>query len=189
MNFYSDHLLANIIDNTPLDNLIETTDSFKEGCNRVIKRYSNNTIYHRYVDWILNDPHTVVALYCIDHEFSIQNTPSILVYRKVTYNHEVRYYILLICTARKFRSAGYGTLLLNEFQRRIRSETKKPTKIILSSIEEAVLFYEAYGFKWTREPIQNHPILLSYEYYDPEKEYFILELHLGPNGETSGYGS
>jgi hypothetical protein len=48
-------------------------------------------------------------------------------------------------------------------------------KIVLSSLEEAVLFYENYGFRWTRESLADHPFLMGYEKYEEKKEYFILE--------------
>jgi hypothetical protein len=51
-------------------------------------------------------------------------------------------------------------------------------KVILSSVEESVIFYENYGFKWTRESITDHPMLMRFERYEPKKEYFIMELVL-----------
>ena len=51
-------------------------------------------------------------------------------------------------------------------------------KMVLSSVETAVLFYENYGFRWTRESLDKHPALMQYETYDPSKEYFILEYYL-----------
>jgi ribosomal protein S18 acetylase RimI-like enzyme len=105
-------------------------------------------------------------------------------YRKYFYKekNEINYYILLICTKYRFRSQGYGTKILDGFVERVKEETKiKPStkvKIILSSLEEAVLFYEAYGFKWTRESLADHPFLMLYEKYEEKKEYFILELLL-----------
>ena len=144
-------------------------------------------IYYKYTDYILNDPRCIIAFYCIDQEFCIYNCPSILVYRKQRYDNvtsglEIRYYVLFTCTSYKFRGQGYGSKLLDEFQKRIREECAADienhidVKIILSSIEESVLFYEAYGFRWTRENIKAHPLLMRYENYEEGKEYFIMEL-------------
>ena len=58
----------------------------------------------------------------------------------------------------------------------INKKNNKKIKIILSSTEESVLFYESYGFRWTRESLADHPLLMIYEKYEEEKEYFILEL-------------
>ena len=49
------------------------------------------------------------------------------------------------------------------------------TKIVLSSLESAVLFYENYGFRWTRESLDKHPVLMQYEKFEEKKEYFIME--------------
>jgi ribosomal protein S18 acetylase RimI-like enzyme len=174
MNFYSDELINKIIDKEELDKIIDEIDIFKLQCKYVLTKYSIHTIYHKYTDWVLNDSKAIIAFYCLDNEFCIYNCPSMLVYRKVKYEDEIRYYVLLTCTKRSFRGQGYGTILLDEFQKRIRKETNK-AKIILSSVEEAVIFYENYGFRWTRETLADHPILLRYEALEDNKEYFILE--------------
>jgi ribosomal protein S18 acetylase RimI-like enzyme len=90
---------------------------------------------------------------------------------------EIRYYILLTCTKRGFRNNGYASRLLDGLVDRIREDMVgiQPTKILLSSVEDAVLFYEVYGFRWTRESIGTHPVLMEYEFYDPAKEYFMME--------------
>jgi anaerobic ribonucleoside-triphosphate reductase len=56
--------------------------------------------------------------------------------------------------------------------------TQNNIKIILSSVEESVVFYENYGFKWTKDSITQHNMLMRFEKYDPKKEYFIMELSL-----------
>ena len=92
----------------------------------------------------------------------------------------IQYYILLTCTKRIFRNQGYASKLLNGFIERIKQENQnnknKLIKIILSSIENAVLFYEDYGFKWTRKSIIEYPVLLQYEKYEKKDLYFIMEL-------------
>jgi len=138
----------------------------------------------------LKDKKVKMAFYCMDMEFSLFNCPVILLYRKYfdRQANEIRYYLLLICTKRKFRNQGYASKLLDQFIERVREENamnidamndKKKIKIILSSTEESVLFYESYGFRWTRESLSDHPLLMVYEKYEEEKEYFILELLVG----------
>jgi ribosomal protein S18 acetylase RimI-like enzyme len=115
----------------------------------------------------------------MDSIFDIENCPSMLIYRRFRFENETRYYILFTCTKRAFRGQGYGSILLDNLQKRIREEnsaTDHVNKIILSSVENAVLFYEAYGFRWTRESITDHPILMGYESYEEKKDYFIMEL-------------
>jgi hypothetical protein len=179
MNFYSDLILNNIIDNYPLDTLIDSIEQFGEDCFNKIARYSYNSIHHKYIYNVLGNTKNVVAFHCIDNEFNINNCPSILVYRKHKVNNEIRYYILIACTQRKFRNQGYASKLIDGLVERIKNENRENTqntiKIILSSVEESVVFYETYGFKWTRQSITEHEMLTRYERYVPKKEYFIME--------------
>ena len=50
--------------------------------------------------------------------------------------------------------------------------------MVLSSLETSVIFYENYGFRWTRESLDNHPLLMQYETYEENKEYFIMEYYV-----------
>jgi len=125
-------------------------------------------------------------------------------YRKIAKPSCDEYYILLICTSRKYKGQGYASQLLNDFIDRIRGlespkdsatevvyeiptsvdqnfvvqrmDAKRPKKIILSSVETAVTFYEEYGFRWTKKPLSDYPVLMRYEKWDKEKEYFMMEL-------------
>jgi len=191
MNFYSDVIMNDIIDNEPLETVLDSIETFGEECFNAIAKYSHHNIHPKYIYNVLGNTKNIIAFHCIDNdnEFSLKNCPSMLVYRKCNHkdtshtdNLEIRYYILIACTKRKFRNQGYASKLLDGFIERIKTENKdNPTcriKIILSSVEESVLFYEAYGFKWTRESITDHPMLTRFERYDPKKEYFIMELIL-----------
>jgi ribosomal protein S18 acetylase RimI-like enzyme len=196
MNFYSDIILNDTIDNEVIEKFIE--ESFS-----TIAKYSLHDIQHKYIYNVLTNTKNIITFFCLDNDitsFSISNCPSILVYHKYTTNttktnelqsqNEIRYYVLVACTKRKFRNQGYATKLLDGLVERIKKENSgqickisKTTphttiKIILSSLEESVLFYESYGFKWTTDSITDHPILMDYEKHNEEKEYFIMELVL-----------
>jgi len=180
MNFYSDIIMNDIMDNYPLEKVIDSIEQFGEECFNAIAKYSYNSIHSKYIYNVLGNTKNVVAFHCIDNEFSLNNCPSMLVYRKCRYENEIRYYILIACTKRKFRNQGYASKLLDGLIERIKSENSDNTgntiKIILSSVEESVIFYESYGFKWTRESITDHSMLMRFERYEPKKEYFIMEL-------------
>jgi len=187
MNFYSDVIMNDIIDNEPLETVLDSVETFGEECFNAIARYSYHNIHSKYIFNVLGNTKNVIAFYCIDNDnkFSLKNCPSMLVYRKCKYNEkEIRYYVLIACTKRKFRNQGYASKLLDGFVERIKKENDTDLgnginiKIILSSVEESVLFYEAYGFKWTRESITDHPMLMRFERYEPKKEYFIMEFHI-----------
>jgi len=186
MNFYSDDIINNIIDNEELDNIIPSLSSLYEKTFILFCKYTSRIISPMYTFGLMHDRTNKIAYRCIDTEFNINNCPSILIYRKHyhTDKNELIYYILMICTKRKFKSMGYASQLLDDFIIHIKnkhpnSQKKyKNIKIILSSLESAVTFYEKYGFKWLRSSLKDHEELMKYEVYEDDKEYFILELCL-----------
>jgi hypothetical protein len=184
MNFYSDKIINNIIDNKPIENIIDIIETFIETSYNKITKYSIDRISYKYIYTILSNKKNIIVYYCMDNEFAIDNCPSIAIYSKCksSHNHEIRYYILALCTKINFRGHGYASKLLDNFINKIKDENKNNNKhtikIILNSLEESVLFYESYGFKWTREELIDHNVLMNYEKYDNTKEYFIMELIL-----------
>jgi ribosomal protein S18 acetylase RimI-like enzyme len=182
MNFYSEDIINNIVDHFPLEKVVEEIEGFQNIVGYLIHMYCINDLQYKYVNSLLLDERVKIAFYCFDFHFDIFNCPTMLMYRKHLdkQKNELNYYILLICTKYRFRGQGYGTKLMDEFVKRVKEENKdkefNKVKIILSSLEEAVLFYENYGFRWTRESLTDHPFLMGYEKYEEKKEYFILEL-------------
>ena len=190
MNFYSDVIINDIIDHAPMDELMDTVHRFINECRYVLTKYSGTSIHHNYTSNVLNDPRKIVAFYCLDREFAMSNCPSAMMYRKCHHKikntdtkempSEIRYYVLFTCTKRSFRGQGYASKMFDGFLERVREEKQKHPdhviKVILSSLESSVLFYESYGFKWTRKCISEHPVLMEYEAYEEGKEYFMMEL-------------
>ena len=185
MNFYSDEIIRDIVDNAPLETMIDQLRAFVAQYEYLVVKYSYGIILDRYLTNLLNDSQKiVVAFHCLDNVFDISNCPSLLIYRKYRISGETHYYVLLTCTKRQFRGNGYATSLLNGLVARIRKDMgtdSGPAKILLSSVEDAVLFYEAYGFRWTRESIRTYPVLMEYEAYDEAKEYFVMEYVVRPD--------
>uniref|UniRef100_A0A6C0JHR3 N-acetyltransferase domain-containing protein n=1 Tax=viral metagenome TaxID=1070528 RepID=A0A6C0JHR3_9ZZZZ len=191
MNFYSDKLKNNIIDTEPIDNILEALEDFQVHCRYVIVRYSMGSLSHKYSLNLLKDDKNIVAFHCLDNVFDMANCPSILIYRKQKLISEIHYYILFACTKRNFRGQGYASKLLTGFIERIKEENgtkdengaeegidqvaKKKIRIVLSSVESAVVFYEEFGFRWTRESLLDYPFLMRHEKYNKKHEYFILE--------------
>jgi GNAT superfamily N-acetyltransferase len=153
---------------------------FKYTILNLFMKFTLNKITQEYISNLLNDDSNKIMFYCFDDIFDIENCPTLLVYNKELneQNGKSNYYILLICTTFKFRNLGYASLLLNGFIEYIKGLNKinANANIILSSVEEAVTFYESYGFKWTRENLTNYPVLMEHEKYEEGKEYFILKL-------------
>jgi hypothetical protein len=186
MNFYSDEIIRDIVDNAPLETMIDQLKAFVAQYEYLVVKYCYGIISDKYLTNLLNDSRKiVVAFHCLDNVFDISNCPSLLIYRKCRITDETyHYYVLLTCTKRQFRCNGYATSLLNGLVARIRKDMgadSGPAKILLSSVEDAVLFYEAYGFRWTRESISTHPVLMEYEAYDEAKEYFVMEYVVRPD--------
>ncbi len=179
MNFYSDDIINGIIDNEPIENIIDAIDCYKAHCDYIVVKYSMHTIAQKYTLNILNETDNNVVYHCLDTEFAMDNCPSIMIYRKMKVNYEIHYYILFTCTKRQFRGQGYASKLLDGFIDRVKNENankRTSVKILLSSLESAVLFYEEYGFRWTKQSLSDYPILARYEKYEEKKEYFIMEL-------------
>jgi GNAT superfamily N-acetyltransferase len=197
MNFYSTDIINEMIDTSPLEDLIEEIEDFKAQMRYLCKKYALAFLGFQYINAVVDDEKNTVCFRCLNEVFDISNCPSIMVYRKVPKSDAVYYYILLICTSHKYKGQGFASQLLNDFVGRVRSEdsgikrvdpenenfvvcstdAKRPKKIVLSSIETAVTFYETYGFRWIpRQTLTDHPTLMRYEKWDKEKEYFIMEL-------------
>jgi ribosomal protein S18 acetylase RimI-like enzyme len=179
MNFYSEDIIYGFIDDPGFENII---DLFYQNIYRLFCKYSEYVISSDYILFLLKDHKNKIAFRCIDTYFNIENCPSILIYHMFCNEktNEIVYYVLMICTKNKFKKYGYASMLLDDFIQHIKDkhgdDTTKNIKIILSSVESAVTFYETYGFRWTRESLLEHPTLTHYEKYEEGKEYFILEL-------------
>ncbi len=85
---------------------------------------------------------------------------------------------MVISTHFEYRNKGYGKALLDGFIERIKNETKnskKKVKIILSSLDEVVSYYQKYGFEVVDCSFDNYPYLRSFEIYEEDKIYTIME--------------
>lgn len=168
MNFYSDLIEKAIVDEAPLETLIDDLEKFKEDSRKHLLKMAKGIFFKSYIKNVLED--NIIAYHCQDMNFDMNNCPALLVYRK----EKEKYYVLFVCTSFRFRGQGYASRLLDGLIERIKKENNN-AKIILSSVYESVLFYEAYGFTWLGNCIKEYPILLNYEKYEEDKEYFIME--------------
>lgn len=179
MNFYSEDIINNIIDTEEVEHILDKIDTFYQELKIILSYYSYQHISLKYIKEILKDKKNRIAFRCMDTTFDMKNCPCLFVYvfDKNTETKEITYYILLICTKQRFKKLGYASSLLSDFIHYVKGKNKDYSrKIILSSIESAVTFYEKYGFKWTREVLTDYPVLMQYEKYSEQKEYFILKL-------------
>ena len=181
MNFYSEDIINHIIDTEDIENIVDEIETFYENVFMTFCYYSNTIVNPLYIRSLLENKKNKIIFRCIDTYFNIDNCPSLMIYNKHVKRQEVVYYIFMICTKPKFKKLGYASNLLTDFIQKLKNkkeEDNKEYKIILSSIESAVTFYESYGFRWTRKSITDYPILMQTEKYDENHEYFIMEMVL-----------
>lgn len=182
MNFYSDDVINNIIDNTSVENIIDKIEEFYNDVETIVCYYSHRFIKINYSLKLLQNRKNKIVLYCMDNYLIVGNCPTCMIYHRHIDKEksEIIYFILMICTKHNFKNLGYASLMLNGFIERVKTENIKhmnthTVKIVLSSLESAVTFYETYGFRWTRESLTDYPKLMEFEYYTEEHEYFIME--------------
>jgi len=179
MLFLLNDIINDIIDNEDIEDLLEKVEDTFQEVAMMFYNYSKNNISVSYMRNLLLNLDNKVVLYCIDDTFDLDNCPCSLIYNKYKKSDtEVIYYILLLVTKFRFRGLGYASLLLHDFIELIKTENEyndKNVKMVVSSVETAVTFYESYGFKWTRESLNEHLLLTYFEKYEEDKEYFILE--------------
>jgi hypothetical protein len=185
MNYYSEDIINDIIDKSDVENILEKIDEFKEDAKYMFYYFSFYQISFDYIDHLLKDEKNKYAFRCIDNsEFNLRNCPSSMIYRRSVNNKkkEINYYVLMICTKQKFKKLGYASALLDDFIKRVKDETQKNTdykiKIVVSSLDNVVSYYEHYGFKLVSNKITDHPFLLRYEKYEKNKDYYIMELEI-----------
>ena len=94
-----------------------------------------------------------IVLYSIDNPLvDVKNCPCGLIYKIEKKEDELNIYILFIATEYRYRKTGYASLFINEFIDFIKEKySSKYTNIsiVLDSVEQAVTFYEHFGFIWT----------------------------------------
>jgi ribosomal protein S18 acetylase RimI-like enzyme len=183
MIFYSDDITNAIIDNEPIENILDELHDFKAQLKYSVLLNVGYSVGPEYVETLFHDERIKAAFYCFDDEFCIANCPTIMLYRKQVTSSEIVYYILLMCTKRRFKGQGFASKLLDGFIERVKMQgakanSAKTVKIALSSVETAVTFYEEYGFRWTRKHLREYPLLMQYEKCEEDKEYFMMELVL-----------
>ena len=87
----------------------------------------------------------------------------------------------MICTQRRFKNLGYASMLLDGFVENVRKETNdetKSVKIVLSSVDEVVSYYQRYGFEVVDYTLDSHPYLMRFEKCEPDKLYTVMELNI-----------
>jgi|LauGreDrversion4_2_1035121.scaffolds.fasta_scaffold98319_2 GNAT superfamily N-acetyltransferase len=185
MIFYSDKIEADIIDNNDVSVIADMIDQFKEDIDMLFTYFTFSIIGLDYIKNILKFQSNRVAFYCLEDVFDIRKCTSAMIYSKQTRNTGgcIIYYIMMICTQPEYKKMGFATKLLNGFVEKVRKETENanvPVKIILSSLDDVVSYYQKYGFEVVDCSMENYPYLASFEKYDETKIYTIMEFVIKP---------
>jgi ribosomal protein S18 acetylase RimI-like enzyme len=181
MIFYSDDIKNKIVDDTPVDEIMERLEQFKEDVEMIFTYFNYGSIAIDYIENLLKYESNKTAFYCLEDKFVIRSCPSCMIYSKQNKKNSdtLIYYLMVISTDKEFRGQGYGTALLNGFVEMVKKETvnsKKKVKIVLSSLDEVVSYYQKYGFEAVDCSFDNYPYLKCFEKYDEEKIYTVMEL-------------
>ena len=183
MIFFSDDIKNNIVDNAPLDEIMDRLEEFKNDVDMIFTYFNYGTIGIDYLQNLLNHETNQTAFYCTEDTFVIRSCPSCMIYSKQNKKNcdTIMYYLMVISTQQELRGKGYATQLLNGFVERVKEETinsKKKVKIVLSSLDEVVSYYQKYGFEAVDCSFDNYPYLKCFEKYDEEKIYTVMELNI-----------
>jgi len=189
MIFYSEDIIKGL-------KTQEQIDGFKADVEMIFTYFAYPKISLDYIDALLQCKTNRAAFYCMDDAFDIRNCPSCMIYSK----RENNYYILMICTHRRFKNMGYATMLLDGFIESIKNSdaitpfrisdaqrrhpvslnenwcNKEHTKIILSSVDEAVSYYQCRGFVAVDDSLENYPELMRFEKFEKDKMYTVMEM-------------
>ena len=174
MNYYYIDIVNEII-KTPR-NLLKNIEKLRDNTRVLFMYYGNGIGSALYINNLIEDNNVKFVYRCMDtSKFTISSCPSVMAYVSERKNNIMNYYILFICTKRSYQKLGYASALLNDFISEIKNRHKDQIKIILSSLESAVTYYEKIGFTWTRDCLSSYPVLCKYEKFEEGKEYFIME--------------
>jgi hypothetical protein len=178
MIFFGKDIVNNLVDTTPIEKLADKLEEYENDLEMIFTYFAYKSIDINYINNLLKYKVNHVAFYCMDSVFDIRSCPSCMIYSKQVSN-VITYYIMIICTQRRFKKLGYATMLLDGFVKRVQDETKctnKKVKIVLSSLDEVVSYYQKYGFEAVDCSLDNHPYLMQFETVENDKMYTIMEL-------------
>jgi len=183
MIFFSEDIKNKIVDTTPLDEIMDRLEEFKNDVQMIFTYFNYGSIGIDYIENLLKYESNKMAFYCTEDTFVIRSCPSCMIYSRQNKKNidTIMYYIMVISTDKEFRGQGYATKLLNGFVEKVKEETKtspKKVKIVLSSIDEVVSYYQKYGFEAVDCSFENYPYFKYFEKYDEEKIYTIMELDI-----------
>jgi hypothetical protein len=162
MIFFSDDIRNEIVDNSPLEEIMNKLEEFRNDNEMIFTYFNYGSIGIDYIENLLKYESNKVAYYCNDEKFVIRSCPSCMIYSKQNQKNSdtIMYYIMVISTDRETKNSS------------------KKVKIVLSSLDEVVSYYQKYGFEVADCSFDNYPYFKYFEKYDDEKLCTIMELDI-----------
>jgi len=181
MNFYSQDIINQMVDESTDEELCEKMQSYYDNLSELLGKYSYRDISPTYSRNLLSDLRNKVVFRSMGSNFDMLNCPSMMIYTTV-FNAEKKeniIYIFFICTKKKFMNMGYAKGMLDDFIDYIKTKYNQyANRIVLSSLYSSVTFYESYGFDWCKETILEHKRILQFEKYEKDAFYVLMEMKL-----------
>ena len=101
MIFFSDDIKKKIVDESPIEEIIDKIDQFKADEDMIFTYFSYGAIAIDYIQNLLKYESNKTAFYCLeDDEFVIRKCPSCMIYSRQNKKNSdtIMYYIMVIST-------------------------------------------------------------------------------------------
>jgi hypothetical protein len=82
MIFFSEDIKNNIVDNTPLDEIMDRLEEFKNDNQMIFTYFNYGSIGIDYIENLLKYESNKTAFYCTEDTFVIRSCPSCMIYSK-----------------------------------------------------------------------------------------------------------
>lgn len=152
MLHFADKILAHIIDTSSDDELLDNVQQFENDIDMLFTYFAYPDISLDYIKTLLKYKSNKCAFWSPNAVFNIRECTSGLIYAK----RGDECYIMLICTQEDHKNKGYATQMLKQF---IEVMKPKVSRILLSSVDYAVSYYQRLGFEAIDDDITNYPYL------------------------------
>ncbi len=168
MIHFADKILAQIIDTSSDDMLLENVKQFENDINMLFTYFAYPDISLDYINTLLKYKSNKCAFWSPNSTFNIRECTTGMIYAK----RGDECYIMLICTHTDHKNKGYATQMLKSF---IEFMKPKVSRILLSSVDYAVSYYQRIGFEAIDDDISKYPYLNYFESTSTDKITTIME--------------
>ena len=94
MIFFSENIKNKIVDETPVDEIMDKLDEFKNDVEMIFTYFNYGSIGIDYIQNLLNYESNRIAFYCSEDKFVIRSCPSCMIYSKQNKKKQRHNYVL-----------------------------------------------------------------------------------------------